>query len=43
VGQILGPGSKLASQLIGPGGAVASQVKKKSEGEESPEGEPAAA
>ncbi|MCE9555751.1 MAG: 50S ribosomal protein L10 [Planctomycetes bacterium] len=41
VGQILSPGSKLASQLIGPGGAVASQVKKKSEGEESTaEGEP---
>ncbi len=32
VGQILSPGSKLASQLIGPGGALASQVKQKSEG-----------
>jgi ribosomal protein L10 len=36
VGQILGPGRQLAAQLIGPGGAVASQIKKKSEGEETP-------
>ena len=36
VGQILGPGSKLAAQLMGPAGAVASQIKKKSEGEEEP-------
>jgi ribosomal protein L10 len=32
-GQILGPGSRLASALIGPGGRLASQVKKKSEAE----------
>ena len=34
VGQILGPGARLASQLCGPGGALASQIKQKSEGEE---------
>ena len=34
VGQILGPGSRLAAQLLGPGGALASQIKQKSEGEE---------
>lgn len=33
VGQILGPGAKLAAQLIGPGGALASQIKEKSGGE----------
>jgi ribosomal protein L10 len=36
MGQILGPGARLASQLSGPGGALASQVKEKakqSEGE----------
>ena len=31
VGQILGPGSRLAAQLIGPGGALASQIKQKAE------------
>jgi len=36
VGQILGPGRKLAAALIGPGGAVVSQIKKKSEGDEEP-------
>jgi large subunit ribosomal protein L10 len=35
VGQILSPGSKLASQLVGVGGALASQIKKISEGDES--------
>lgn len=35
VGQILGPGARLASQLNGPGGALASQIKQKSE-EEAP-------
>lgn len=29
VGQILGPGSRIAGALLGPGGALASQVKKK--------------
>jgi len=29
MGQILGPGGRLASQLSGPGGALASQVKEK--------------
>lgn len=31
VGQILGPGRKLASQLIGPAGQVASQIEKAGE------------
>ena len=42
VGQVLGPGGKLASQLKGPGGALASQIGKLAEQEqddESPEGE----
>jgi ribosomal protein L10 len=34
VGQILGPGARLASQLIGPGGRLASQIEEKSKGEE---------
>ena len=34
VGQILGPGSRLAAQLLGPGGALASQIKQKGEGGE---------
>jgi ribosomal protein L10 len=41
VGQILGPGAKLAAQLLGPGGALASQIKQKSEGEEKAEDGPA--
>lgn len=40
VGQILGPGAKLAAQLNGPGGALASQVKEKAK---EPEGESAPA
>lgn len=36
VGQILGPGARLAAQLNGPGGALASQIKQKAEGEEVP-------
>jgi ribosomal protein L10 len=42
VGQILGPGAKLASQLKSPGGALASQIGKLAEeekGDESSEGE----
>jgi large subunit ribosomal protein L10 len=38
VGQILGPGAKLAAQLNGPGGALVSQIKKKAEGDEPSEG-----
>jgi large subunit ribosomal protein L10 len=34
VGQILSPGSRLASQLIAAGGALASQIKQHSEGPE---------
>jgi large subunit ribosomal protein L10 len=34
VGQILGPGGRLASQLLGPGGAIASQIKEKAGGED---------
>lgn len=34
VGQILGPGARLASQLGGPGGALASQVEQKGKEEE---------
>jgi len=34
VGQILGPGARLATQLIGPGGALASQIAQKGEEEE---------
>lgn len=43
VGQILGPGARLAAQLIGPGGAVASQIKQKGEEKEgaAPESTPA--
>lgn len=42
VGQILGPGAKLAAQLLGPGGALASQIAQKGEGEEgAEEGAPA--
>jgi len=37
IGQILGPGGRLAGQLNGPGGAVVSQIKQKAE-----EGEAAA-
>lgn len=37
VGQILGPGAKLAAQLLGPGGALASQIAQKAEGEEEAE------
>jgi len=40
VGQILGPGRRLAAQLLGPGGKLASQVKEL--GEEKEEGEGAA-
>jgi large subunit ribosomal protein L10 len=49
VGQILGPGARLAGQLLGPGGALASQVASRAEGEEetaaeaTPEGGEAAA
>jgi ribosomal protein L10 len=44
VGQILGPGARLASQLLGPGGALASQVASRAEEEEaaSEEAAPAA-
>jgi ribosomal protein L10 len=31
VGQILGPGAKLAAQICGPGATLASQIKQKSE------------
>jgi ribosomal protein L10 len=34
VGQILGPGARLAAQLCGPGGAVAGQIKQKAEDED---------
>jgi large subunit ribosomal protein L10 len=37
VGQILGPGAKLASQLLGPGGALASQIGQLGEAEEGAE------
>jgi large subunit ribosomal protein L10 len=48
VGQILGPGRKLASQLIGPGGKLASQIEKiadgdKAESKEEASSEPATA
>lgn len=43
VGQILGPGARLASQLIGPGGRLASQIEEKGKGEEGQEGEVAEA
>lgn len=33
VGQILGPGGRLASQIGGPGGALVSQVKSRADGE----------
>ncbi|NLX98006.1 MAG: 50S ribosomal protein L10 [Rhodopirellula sp.] len=33
VGQILGPGSRLAAQLLGPGGALASQIASRAEEE----------
>lgn len=45
VGQILGPGSKLASQLTSVGGALASQIKQKGEeegGDAAGDGAPAA-
>jgi len=32
VGQILGPGARLAAQLAGPGGALASQIAEKAKG-----------
>jgi ribosomal protein L10 len=34
VGQILGPGARLAAQLCGPGGALASQIAEKAKGAE---------
>ncbi len=34
IGQILGPGARLAAQLIGPGGVLASQIKEKATGSE---------
>jgi ribosomal protein L10 len=34
VGQILGPGARLAAQLAGPGGALASQIAEKAKGAE---------
>lgn len=37
VGQILGPGGRLAGQLLGPGGAVASQIASRAEEEEAGE------
>ncbi|MBN1908568.1 MAG: 50S ribosomal protein L10 [Pirellulales bacterium] len=37
VGQILGPGARLAGQLNGPGGALASQIKQKAEDTDAPE------
>ena len=37
VGQILGPGARLAAQLNGPGGALASQIKQRGEEEEKAE------
>lgn len=43
LGQILGPGGRLAGQLLGPGGALASQIKQLAEGStpaESVEAEP---
>jgi large subunit ribosomal protein L10 len=45
VGQILGPGARLAAQLLGPGGRLASQIEEKSKdgAEEGGEGEPAPA
>ena len=36
VGQILGPGSRIAGQLNGPGGSLVSQLKEKAKGEEEP-------
>ncbi len=43
VGQVLSPGSQLAGALVGAGGALASQIKKKSEGDGSPDSDGAAA
>ena len=43
VGQILGPGSKLASQIGGAGGALVSQVKTHAENLEKAAGEAPAA
>jgi large subunit ribosomal protein L10 len=44
VGQILGPGARLAAQILGPGGALASQIKQKAEAQAEPaEGSPAPA
>lgn len=34
LGQIMGPGGRVAAQLCGPGGALASQIKQKGEGAE---------
>lgn len=42
VGQILGPGRKLAGQIKGPGGKLASQVKKIAEKDDAANGEAAA-
>ena len=42
VGQILGPGGRIAGQLNGPGGSLVSQLKEKAKGAEADE-EPAAA
>jgi len=39
VGQILGPGARLAGQLLGPGGALASQVASRAEEDEAASGE----
>jgi ribosomal protein L10 len=41
VGQILGPGARLAAQLGGPGGALASQIAEKAKGAEDAEGDAA--
>jgi large subunit ribosomal protein L10 len=37
VGQILGPGARLAAQLLGPGGSVASQIQEKAKEDEAEE------
>jgi ribosomal protein L10 len=41
VGQILGPGARLASQLAGPGGQLAGQIKEKAKEAEGAEGDAA--
>lgn len=43
VGQILGPGARLAAQLKGPGGRLVSQIKSKAEGDDAPAAEAAGA